>query len=51
MDTLIIQDKKYYSLRAAADFYDVTLKTIHQWIKEDKMEKKKIGSATFVRAT
>lgn len=49
MDTLTIQDRKYYSLKAAAEFYGVTLKTIHQWIKEGKMEKKKIGSASFVR--
>ncbi|MCF8218766.1 MAG: helix-turn-helix domain-containing protein [Bacteroidales bacterium] len=49
MDTLIFQEKKYYSLKKAAEMYGVTLKTIHQWIKEGKFEKKKVGSATFVK--
>jgi excisionase family DNA binding protein len=49
MDTLIFQEKKYYSLKKAAKMYGVTLKTIHQWIKEGKLEKKKVGSATFVK--
>ena len=49
MDTLKVKDKKYYSLQKAAQIYNVTVKTIHQWIKEGKMEKKKLGSASFVR--
>ncbi len=49
METLTIKDKKYYSIKQAALIYDVTPKTIHQWVKEGKMEKKKIGSASFFR--
>lgn len=47
--TVTVGDKKFFSLNQAALVYDVTVKTIHQWVKEGKMEKKKIGSATFVR--
>jgi predicted site-specific integrase-resolvase len=49
MDTLTIKDQKYFSIKAAVEKYQVSRKTIHQWIKEGKMEKKKIGSASFVR--
>ena len=49
MDTLRVGEKIYYSVEKAMLVYDVTKKTIYDWIKTDRMEKKKLGSATFVR--
>ena len=49
MDTLTVGEKKYYSIEKAELMFSVTKKTIHIWIREGKLEKKKLGSATFVR--
>jgi len=46
----IIKDKKkYFTIPEYAKINDVSVKTIYEWLKADKLEKHKLGSLTFVR--
>ena len=47
--TMIFQGKTYYSMNKAKEVYSVSEKTLHEWAKTGKAEKKKIGSSTFIR--
>lgn len=49
MDAIKIKDITYYSIQRATLEYGVTKKTLYEWIKEDKMEIKTIGTVKFVR--
>ena len=49
MDTLRIGNKIFYSLKKAILVYNVSEKTIYEWVKNGIAEKYKIGSASFFR--
>jgi hypothetical protein len=49
MDTLLAGGNTWYTIPKAIIVYNISKVTIYNYIKEGRMEKRKIGSATFVR--
>ena len=49
MDKITILNKTYLSISDYADYKGVTLATVYNWIKENKVETRKILRTTFVQ--
>ena len=49
MDKIVIQGTTYMTVNSYAKYKGVTIQTVYNWIKTNKVETKKMLSAVFVR--
>ena len=49
MNKLTTQEGTYYSVREYAKYKDVSIQSVYKWIKDKRVETKKILSNTFVK--
>ena len=49
MNKLTTQEGTFYSVKEYAKYKDVSIQSVYKWIKEKKVETKKILSNTFVK--
>ena len=49
MDKIVIQGTTYMTVNSYAKYKGVTIQTVYNWIKSNKVDTKKMLSALFVR--
>lgn len=49
MDKIVIGDITYLTVKSYAKYKGVTIQTVYNWIRDNKLETKKVLSALFVR--
>ena len=49
MDKIVIQGTTYMTVNSYAKYKGVTIQTVYNWIRDNKLETKKVLSALFVR--
>ena len=49
MNKLTTQEGTFYSVKEYAKYKDVSIQSVYKWIKDKKVETKKILSNTFVK--
>jgi len=49
MDKIVIQGTTYMTVNSYAKYKGVTIQTVYNWIKSNKVDTKKMLSAVFVR--
>lgn len=49
MNKITTSEGTFYSVNEYAKYKDVTIQTVYNWIKDKKVETKKILSNTFVK--